>query len=1424
VRAEPLEPRTLLANIALPLGQGVLPSDLVYDPDRDLLYVSTNAKTIECYDVVAGRMLQPLRLDENAGGFDLTPDGSTFYAGGTRLEELLKINAATGDITPLRFQRFGGEGNVTDVIIPANGKVLFGVGVVNSPNRNLHELDPASGAATLRNDVSAGAVMSRSPDRSTAVFLPWEGDISNRGPVSVYDSATNRLVTSYDTFTRINPSQAGFTSTASQFAIHSFPGSKVYDRANLFSPRQSLPEVDGAMIFDPTRPVFYGVNTTTDQFIAYDTTATPAWRELYRFPVGEDVGGTGTNAISKDGSRIFLITPQGVRVIDVPRPTGDAWDFRGGGFSTFVRKGVTSTFTLDVRDPVGNPAVNYRGTVHFSSDDPSAELPTDYTFTAADAGKHTFTLTLNTPGTRSITARDVGRPELTLTQSAITVHAGNQAFVPVAGGQELIYDPVHDRLYVTTASGAVQGFDVGDESLLRPIQAGVTLSGGDVTPDGSTLYVADAQVIPYNPSPPPGTVRKIDLASGNVTTLSFPLQNGERAAADVAVAANGRAIVTTSTYVNSATVRPRQIDLASGAVSTRADHAGFFFNSFNGADTRVTRGADRRTLLFQSLAFTLDTEYDATTDSFPDLTGSVGGRPAAISPDSQLMAFQYLGTVITDGALRTVTKFAPVPPGSSNPYYGPQESGMLFDPARDVFYAVDGVADQVVAYDTRTWREKYRIPVGENVGYAERVGPGQMAASKDGHKLFLLTAAGVRVINTPRSDGVAATFELSGFPALGPAGRAGTVTLTARDAAGDPATGYRGTVHFSSSDPDADLPADYTFTAGDGGTKTFTVTFHTPGTHTLTAVDVAPPQALRATQAGIVVHGGSVSLIPETYPRDIVFDPARDVLYVSTAAGKVLRYDLATRTLLSPLDAGVPLNGIDLSLDGSSLFAAEDIFGVRTNVIRRFDLPGSTPGTYSAVHIGPDDGTTGAFDVAAAANGTVLITVKSDRPSNSPNPFREFDAATGTLRIRSQFDWIYQGATLAPAGDRSAVLVVDHDAYNTRGIVRLYDSANPAATMPARYDDAYRYGLAAAASPDGSRLVARGIATDVLDRSLNFVRNLPGIDGGMAFDPTRPVFYGVDTAHKQIVAFDTGTWRELYRMPTGVQFMASAYPMMDGMTAVSDDGRWLFLTVLGQGVRIYPLRDPPPTGVAGRYVFYNDSAFDGRDPSANADDDDAIATDKRPLLGVLAPGQPVTRDNYTSYSRGLNGVMFDLVGVDAAGDVSADDVRLEMANPASPGVWVDAPVAAVSVRRGDGASGSARVTLTWTDDRPRNTWLRVTVKPTTMTGLAAADVFYFGNLVGEVAGPTSPPAVDVDDFTAARAAVSTRPAALADRFDFNHDGRVNVLDVAIARASLGHALPIMTAPAPATPSFASTPATPTPTRRAPPRATGLLRE
>jgi len=60
----------------------------------------------------------------------------------------------------------------------------------------------------------------------------------------------------------------------------------------------------------------------------------------------------------------------------------------------------------------GGTDTSYTGTVHFTSDDPKAVLPPDYTFVPADAGTHTFSATMNSAGqgvstaTHSITATD----------------------------------------------------------------------------------------------------------------------------------------------------------------------------------------------------------------------------------------------------------------------------------------------------------------------------------------------------------------------------------------------------------------------------------------------------------------------------------------------------------------------------------------------------------------------------------------------------------------------------------------------------------------------------------------------------------------------------------------------------------------------------------------------------------------------------------------------------------------------------------------------------------------------------------------------------------------------------------------------------------------------------------------------------------
>lgn len=96
-----------------------------------------------------------------------------------------------------------------------------------------------------------------------------------------------------------------------------------------------------------------------------------------------------------------------------------------------------------------------------------------------------------------------------------------------------------------------------------------------------------------------------------------------------------------------------------------------------------------------------------------------------------------------------------------------------------------------------------------------------------------------------QSNGVATHFSVSA-PASTTAGTSFNFAVTALDASNHTVAGYTGTVHFTSADPLAALPADYTFTAADNGIHTFGATLNTAGSQTITATDTA-----NATSTGV---------------------------------------------------------------------------------------------------------------------------------------------------------------------------------------------------------------------------------------------------------------------------------------------------------------------------------------------------------------------------------------------------------------------------------------------------------------------------------------------------------------------------------------------------------------------------------------------
>ncbi len=208
---------------------------------------------------------------------------------------------------------------------------------------------------------------------------------------------------------------------------------------------------------------------------------------------------------------------------------------------------------------------------------------------------------------------------------------------------------------------------------------------------------------------------------------------------------------------------------------------------------------------------------------------------------------------------------------------------------------------------------------------------------------------------------------------------------------------------------------------------------------------------------------------------------------------------------------------------------------------------------------------------------------------------------------------------------------------------------------------------------------------------------------------------------------------------------------------------------------------PPASVVVNRQVFYNRSTSSVFG-NGSGNPSDAIDTSKSALL----PGQTTSFANYTNYSRGLNGIVIDLTN--QTGTPTAADFQFASWDGiAVAGFTVTSAVPTVTLIPTGGAAGSQRVKIEFDDHAIRNTWLRVTILANFNTGLAAQDVFYFGNAVAEMnSGNTGTPVTlrtNATDTSVVRQNQSTsaNSVGIANIYDVNKDGRVNATDTSIVR-------------------------------------------
>jgi N,N-dimethylformamidase beta subunit-like protein len=125
----------------------------------------------------------------------------------------------------------------------------------------------------------------------------------------------------------------------------------------------------------------------------------------------QTITGTDTASATVTGAVSVSVKPAAAAAMSIAAPAS-------------TKMNQSFNFTVTLRDRFGNVATGYTGTVRFSTTDisPLVNLPANYTFTAGDAGVHTFSATLQTPPSQTITASDIANEALTATSTSIAVN------------------------------------------------------------------------------------------------------------------------------------------------------------------------------------------------------------------------------------------------------------------------------------------------------------------------------------------------------------------------------------------------------------------------------------------------------------------------------------------------------------------------------------------------------------------------------------------------------------------------------------------------------------------------------------------------------------------------------------------------------------------------------------------------------------------------------------------------------------------------------------------------------------------------------------------------------------------------------------------------------------------------------------------
>ena len=316
-------------------GQGFLipdtsRRDMVFDFAGRNLYISTSTGLIKTFHLSTLTFGTSYDLGGSLNGIDIARDDSFLLTAqnnvGISEGTFHRVNVATGAVTNINYTREFGEAGAWDVAIASNGLALVTTLYGGSGFTPLRQIDLATNAITIRSDIPYGNLTAptqihRSAD-GTRLFL-MVGN-SSAGEVLIYSAPTDMFGQSFNTNAYLDNASGAVNRNGSLIGFRTYGSPASLNTAPGFSYLHTFNGIDGGVAFDAVRDILYGVNSQTDQIIAYSTTT---FSELFRLAIGENMQpgamqfGTGTLVASADGGWLALETDSGIRLFQARAPT-----------------------------------------------------------------------------------------------------------------------------------------------------------------------------------------------------------------------------------------------------------------------------------------------------------------------------------------------------------------------------------------------------------------------------------------------------------------------------------------------------------------------------------------------------------------------------------------------------------------------------------------------------------------------------------------------------------------------------------------------------------------------------------------------------------------------------------------------------------------------------------------------------------------------------------------------------------------------------------------------------------------------------------------------------------------------------------------------------------------------------------------------